>query len=351
MLIKKTHKLITRMKLYTKWLLSKPNKDFNHFNRSNFKIVVALAADYGNLGDVAITYAQTEFLKAKFPDADIIDFPISKTFTEVKSLKKIINKNDIITIVGGGNTGDMYDDIEYCRQFIISQFPENKIISFPQTIDFSNTNSGKKALQRATKIYGKHKGLTLSAREQNSFNMYKEHFLKNNIVYSPDIVLSLEKQYPCIDREGIIFCLRKDGEKRINKEEESSLIEEISKKYSVTYYDTHINKNNLSIEERENELYKIWTAFKKSKIVLTDRLHGMIFCAITKTPCIALDNSNHKISGVYKAWLKDLDYIIMLENNDIEEIQKNIEYLWSYDMKDHQDMSLIKKFEPLMKSI
>ena len=48
----------------------------------------------------------------------------------LKSLKGSINSEDIITIVGGGNIGDMYDDIEYCRQFIIKQFPNNKIVIF-----------------------------------------------------------------------------------------------------------------------------------------------------------------------------------------------------------------------------
>ena len=76
-------------------------------------------------------------------------------------------------------------------------------------------------------------------------------------------------------------------------------------------------RGNLSIEEREFELNKIWTAFKKSKVVVTDRLHGMIFCAITKTPCVAIDNSNHKISGVYDAWLKDIGYIKMIKDYNI----------------------------------
>ena len=83
-------KNIIRKKLFLKWLLSKPDDEYSQFDNDKQKIIVALAADYGNLGDVAITYAQTKFFKEQFPESEIIDFPISKTFTKMKSLKKVM---------------------------------------------------------------------------------------------------------------------------------------------------------------------------------------------------------------------------------------------------------------------
>lgn len=53
--------------------------------------------------------------------------------------------------------------------------------------------------------------------------------------------------------------------------------------------------------------------FQKSKLVITDRLHGMVFCAISGTPCIAFSNYNHKVKGTYD-WIKDLDYIKYVDN-------------------------------------
>lgn len=341
-------KKVIRSNLFLRYLLSSSNNNRFNTKKNVKKIVVALAADYGNLGDVAITYAQTEFLKKQFPDYEVLDFPINETFTSIKALKKIINKQDIITIVGGGNTGDMYDDIEYCRQFIIKQFPMNKIISFPQTIDFSDTESGRKALKRAIEVYGCHKDLTLSAREDISFKKYKEYFPSNKVLFLPDIVLSLNEESPVFDREGITLCLRSDGEKRIDRLQEKLLIEKLSESYNIKYYDTHINRRNLSVKEREFELEKIWTAFKKSRIVITDRLHGMIFCAITKTPCIALDNSNHKISGVYNAWLENLGYIKMIKEYDLVEMQTYIELLWNFDSEKYESPQLLEKFKTLV---
>lgn len=339
--------LSIRQKLYIKYLLSKTTSEFDSL-KSQKKIVVALAADYGNLGDVAITYAQTKFLKLHYPEYKIIDFPISKTFTSIKALKKVINSHDVISIVGGGNTGDLYDDIEYCRQFIIKQFPDNKIISFPQTIDFSNTNKGIKALKKAIKVYSSHKDLTLAAREESSFKKFKEFFPENNVVFTPDIVLSINEEQPTYERNNVTLCLRRDKEKLIGKDQEKLLVEHLNKHYHITFNDTHINKNNLSIEERKYELNEIWTTFKKSKVVVTDRLHGMIFCAITKTPCIAIDNSNRKISGVYSAWLKDLGYIKLVKELNVEELTVLIEELSNFESTSYMTVDLNEKFSVLM---
>lgn len=336
-------KSLIRKKLYLKYLLSKKGTKFENIDKNTKKIIVTLAADYGNLGDVAITYAQTKYLKNNFPDYEVIEFPISGTFTDMKALKKVCTPNDIITIVGGGNTGDMYDSIEYCRQFIINQFPDNKIISFPQTIDFSKTDYGKNALQKAINVYSKHANLILTAREEKSYLKYQKLFTKNKVLYLPDIVLSLNVEEPTYQRDGIIMCLRSDGEKRLDQSQERLLENRLKESYRVSYYDTHINKNNLSIEEREFELNQIWTAFKKSKVVVTDRLHGMIFCAITKTPCVAIDNSNHKVSGVFDAWLSDLGYIKMLKDNvELHEVETAITSLLEINTNSYVGVNQVK---------
>lgn len=318
------HKKILRLKMYMKYLLSRNTDYFNDYESGKRNIVVALAADYGNLGDVAITYAQTEFLKKQFPEANIIDFPISQTFIHLKSLKSVIKPEDIITIVGGGNMGDLYDNIEYSRQFIIKNFLKNKIICFPQTIDFSETKYGIKSLKHAQKVYSKHNNLTISAREVKSYEKLRQYFPRNNIEFAPDIVLSLDVSLPNLNRAGITFVLRSDSEKKLNSEFQRELISIVKKHHNVRFRDTHIKKSRMSLNERSKELHKILDVFKKSELVITDRLHGMIFCAITNTPCIAFDNSNKKVSGVYNAWVQSSDNIRVLENMEVETVIETI---------------------------
>lgn len=62
------------------------------------------------------------------------------------------------------------------------------------------------------------------------------------------------------------------------------------------------------MKERETELHKLWEIFSKSQLVITDRLHGMIFAYITGTPAIVLPNSNFKVEKCYE-WIKDCGYI------------------------------------------
>mgnify|MGYP000131626154 FL=1 len=62
--------------------------------------------------------------------------------------------------------------------------------------------------------------------------------------------------------------------------------------------------DNYCKENRELLLKQKIKEFQSAELVITDRLHGMIFAAITGTPCIAFDNFNAKVKKVY-AYLKD----------------------------------------------
>jgi len=152
-----------------------------------------LAADYGNLGDVAITYAQTEFLKKHRIDHQIVEIPISQSLEGIYFVKKHIKNEDLITLVGGGNLGDRYDQIEFIRQLVVQFFPNHKIISFPQTFDFSNTLKGNRALKKAKKIYNGHKNLTLVAREEISYRKMQEYFRQKIVILTSYILLILNK--------------------------------------------------------------------------------------------------------------------------------------------------------------
>lgn len=319
--------LSIEQKLYLKYLLSKADDSYIEF-KGKKKIIVTLAADYGNLGDVAITYAQTSFLKENYPDYTIIELPISQTISKLKSLKRVCSSEDVITIVGGGNMGDLYSDIEFLRQLVINEFPKNKIISFPQTIDFSESKKGCKMLNRAQKVYGKHNNLILMAREQFSYEKMKVLFPNCKVILQPDIVMTLDKNIKKVDkRNGILLCLRNDAEVLLQKQDHqaiNSAIQLFGKK--VSFYDTHIHRGNLSINERENELQKIWNAFRGAELVITDRLHGMIFCYITGTPALVFSNNNHKIKACY-SWIKESGNIIFLEDRSTNLIIDSIKTL------------------------
>lgn len=275
------------------------------------KCIVFCAADYGNLGDVAITYAQTKFLLQKFPGYTVVDVPISKPISVLKQIRNVCSHDDIITLTGGGYMGDLYFRSEMLRQLIIQVFRKFRIISFPQTADFSSSILGNDLLYHAERIYSNCTHLELWARENRSFLFMKKHFKKCNIRLTPDIVMSLDKRQS-LNREVITFCLRNDLEKNNETIHIVKAIEnKIKNQEIVEYYDTHIGNIKLDILQRERELEKIWKQFGRSKLVITDRLHGMIFAYITGTPALVLPNNNFKINECYK-WIEDCNYIKFL---------------------------------------
>lgn len=311
--------------------------------RDKKKCFVFLAADYGNLGDVAITYAQKKYLEEHFPGYEIVDIPISRTLSSLKALQHACSSDDIITIVGGGNMSDLYFDIELLRQMVVKAFPDNRIISFPQTMFFSESLGGRYLKSRARKIYSRHKNITIAARERWTFQLMREMLPKSILV--PDIVMSLDKREPSCERKGITLCLRQDAESFIPPSFIGEIRTSLSADYTITDYDTHIGRERMTIEERENELEKIWTQFRKSEWVITDRLHGMIFAFITGTPCIVLPNNNYKIEGCYN-WIKDCGYIHFIDDNDLALIIEILEKPINNNL--HKDWESIKiKFNKL----
>ncbi|MCH1624885.1 polysaccharide pyruvyl transferase family protein [Ferdinandcohnia quinoae] len=320
--------------------------------RNRKKFFVFLAGFYQNLGDMALTYSHKVFLEENFPDYEIILVPSTKTYAWMKALKNICQKDDIITILGGGNMSDTYISLEDTRRFVIEHFPKNKIVSFPQTMIFSDTPYGEKMLRKTVKTYSNHNNLHIFTREYNSFKRMKTHFVNNNIGFIPDMVLYLNEQFPVHSRKGIICCLRNDAEKNTHIDESDMIINFLEKNYDELIITDTVN---VTLEESlpenyERTLKKFWERIKKSKLVVTDRLHCMIFCAITKTPCIVYDNTNRKISGVYEACLNNIGYIKMMDKVDLDTLNKEIRFLMNINLDDYPNVNLKKFYQPLIKA-
>lgn len=319
------------------------------YNKNEKKCYILMSADYGNVGDLAINYAQRKFIQENIKDYKIIEIPLQDIYSMYLSMKKNLNKKDIFTIIGGGNSGDIYIDFEERRRFIYSNFKSNKIVSFPQSIIFSNSEYGKKQLNLSQVAYSSNKNLYIFARESKSFEIYQKNFKDNNIFLVPDIVLSL-KEKRNFDRKNITICLRKDKEQNLKEENKKELLNEIEKKYGkLTYKDTHLGDVKVSIELREKILKEYFDEFSRAKVIITDRLHGMIFSVITGTPCIVLNNNNHKIEYTYKNWLKDVKWISFLDTFNKNRILEELEKL--YNLKEIDTFNFDDRYEQLKKAL
>lgn len=285
------------------------------------RVFVALAADYGNLGDLAITYAQERFLRHLCPDADIELLPISRTLSDVVRLRHEIRPQDVITIVGGGNTGDMYDDIQYLRELVVKSFPSNRIISFPQTIEFSRTLYGSWARRRAQRAYNCHPALTIFARDSGSKARASQLFPQVEIRSAPDVVLTLDRSTPHMERDGVVVALRSDLEQKLSDAEHATVAEIARLFGDVRVRDTHVGDIRVTASEAEEMLAAFWEDLRSARLVITDRLHGMIFALITSTPCVVFDSGTGKVGQFYRDWLTEDPGVCLVETVDEASIE------------------------------
>ena len=174
----------------------------------------------------------------------------------------------------------------------------------------------------------------------------KEMYPNCNIIKMPDMVLYLNVEKDDEKRTNILFCLRKDKEKKLNIEEINYIVKIINDKNIPIIYTDTVIKKRINGLKRKRQLKRKLDEFKKSKVVITDRLHGMIFAYLTKTPCIVFKNYNYKVKEVYK-WIKESNYIIFLE--EIRDFEKEFNKLLG--IKEKKYLKCFEEFDLLKKKI
>ena len=275
-------------------------------------IILMGTPHHGNIGDLAIAYAEEKMIKKYFPNNKLYIMQEEKLDICAERVKPYIKKDDIILLHGGGNIGDTYVMPEKGRRKVISIYPENKIIIFPQTAFFENNEE----LNISKKIYNAHSNLVIMARENRSYEFMKKHFNKAKIYLTPDIVMTL-KETADKPRNGVILMFRKDKEKTLGNNESDFIYKYVSEHYSTyKFSDMNIGTkilNNISEKIRARILERKFAEIQNAELVITDRLHGMIFSAITQTPCVVFNSLTHKIVESYK-WLQNLEYIQICDN-------------------------------------
>ncbi|EEL48452.1 MULTISPECIES: polysaccharide pyruvyl transferase family protein [Bacillus cereus group] len=306
------------------------NRYINKFEeyRNKKKIILTLIPTHDNLGDHAIAYASRKFLENEFSDHEIIEINIREIYTYAKSLRSVMNPDDMVFIIGGGNMGDLYRNEEWTRRFIIRTFREYKVIQLPATVHFTNTSKGEKELRVAKRIYNSHPNLLILARDSTSYEFMKMHFGDQNVIKNPDMVLYLDESIESNQRKGILLCLRNDKESCLDDNQRKEIKQSINEHHGHFEEFTTTVGYRVNNHTREAELKGLWNKLSKSKVVITDRLHGMIFCAITGTPCVVIRSFDHKVMEGFQ-WLQELNYIRLVEKPTAETINKEIDELLS----------------------
>ena len=117
-------------------------------------------------------------------------------------------------------------------------------------------------------------------------------------------MLSLDLS-PSVPRNlPLLVCLRQDAERSLPADRRAAILEALCSFASGTMVtDTGVPGPHISFPEYEQHLDTLWADFARARCVVTDRLHGLIFSVISRTPCVVIENSNHKIRSTFETWL------------------------------------------------
>lgn len=317
-------------RLYNKRINLKNNLFWRKFLSLPFgkKVYLIGTPNHTNLGDSAIAISEMLFLeKCGFSKKQIKEITQTEYRTNKKYISKFIKNSYLVCGIGGGNLGNQWYPEEIFRYSFIDALPDNHMIIFPQTIYFTPDDKGEKALEESYSHYNNHKNLTIVAREKKSYDLLNKYYSIPQKMLTPDIVLSStmdDYEVKPTERNGVLLVFRSDEEKSMSDNVRNEIIlnlEFLGESYTITdmQYDSQINKDNRFdvVKNKMNE-------FASSKLVITDRLHGMVFAAVTETPCIVFSNYNHKVKGTYE-WIKYLPYIKYVDSiNEAKEVMSEL---------------------------
>ena len=289
-------------------------KEYKKYKNSTEREIILFGSPiHGNIGDHAITIAEYKLLK-DININNIFEISSFERYIAIDYISKKISNNAIIVINGGGFMGSQWIKEEMMIRDVIKHFPNNRIVIFPQTAFYKDDENGKKIFEESYKIYNSHKNLVLCAREERTYNFFVNTYKKAQILYLPDIVLYLDRKEYCEKKNGCLLCLRNDPEKNSNNEKIiAKTIDILKGKFNKIETTDTVVSFDIDSKKREEEFNKKLKEFSKYQIIVTDRLHGMIFSFLTKTPCIVFGNYNYKVEGVYQ-WIKNCNNIVFIKD-------------------------------------
>jgi len=277
---------------------------------------------HDNIGDTLIMQGTLEFFKKNNLRP--------KTISSCTSFKhQWVKSGDILVFHGGGNLGDLYQNINEIREKIIQNFTKNTVIILPQTIHFESEDNLKKSVS----IFQNHPDIHLFVRDKVSLELAKK--FTQNVYLVPDMAHQLYPLKPStFVNRGNLRIQRLDIEKpEIPKsiqhlvfDKTTDWVEVVGQdkrlidlfwrlewrfnRYGWTFVSKHLSKLWMPIANRFTR--KAVKLFSPYEHIVTDRLHGHILACLMSKPNTVIDNSYGKNSTYMNEWTIESDIVTLV---------------------------------------
>ena len=274
---------------------------------------------HSNLGDQAQLFCWLRLFREWHPGYDIICVPTRyRQFGTIRTIHEQIQKDDLIYIHSGYLIFDPHPELPFILD-VVRGFYDKRIVILPQTVNLV----GEWYKHVVSQVFNAHPNLTLLCRDEVSLANAQKLFPIVEKRLMPDVVTSLignaEFQYSGVKREGVMLCVRNDGEKLYSDEQISGLRNRFGN-IKISVCDTTINASIWEWEQnREKLIRKILFEFAHYQVIITDRYHGTIFSQIVNTPVIVISSTDHKLSSGVKWFPRDKFEQNITFANDLEE--------------------------------
>ncbi|CAM3791002.1 polysaccharide pyruvyl transferase family protein [Smaragdicoccus niigatensis] len=240
-----------------------------------------------------------------------------------RALRRAVPDGPIL-LAGGGNFGDRYHHHQLLRERVILDFPDRRIISLPQTMEWVG-DSG--SLEQCHRVYSQHPDLTVLVRDHDGVDAASAIFGAHMIRFSPDHALGL----PPIVRvppptQGVKVLKRADREAVVEKWNTDLFPLAATSDWTVEPR-TRITVQGLAVfivaatklgrRSRLIERARV-AAFRSiaehlvdqgvrtlaiGKTVVTDRLHAAVLGLLIGREVLLVDNANRKLSLIFHDYL------------------------------------------------
>lgn len=317
----------TREQLY----LSKKAKKLAQLitmKHDNKRIYFFCTPTHSNLGDQAQLFCWLRLLNEWHPEYEIICVPSRyRRFDTIRSIHANLQKDDLIYIHSGYLIFDPHPELPFILD-IVRGFYDKRVVILPQTVNLK----GKWYQHIVAQIFNAHPNIVLYSRDEVSLRNAKGMFPHIDNKLLPDVVTSLIGNeaftYPKTERNGVMLCIRNDGEKLYSDEQ----ILALRKRFKGVKTDICDTTIKASIGDwnnnRERLIRKILALFAQYQVIITDRYHGTIFSQIVNTPVIVISSTDHKLSSGVKWFPKDKFGDNICFANDLDEAyEKAVEIL------------------------
>lgn len=260
---------------------------------------------HSNLGDQAQLFCWLRLMKEWHPEYEVICVPTRyRRFETIRTIHENLKKDDIVYIHSGYLIFDPHPELPFILD-VVRGFFDSRIVILPQTV-----NLVEYWYQHiVSQVFNAHPNLTLYCRDEVSLEKAEKLFPDVEKKLMPDVVTSLigndDFQYQTAKRNGVMLCVRNDGEKLYTKDQ----INMLRKRFGTIKTEMCDTTIRASIWEwdrnREGLIRNILEKFAQYQVIITDRYHGTIFSQIVNTPVIVISSTDHKLSSGVKWFPKD----------------------------------------------